>query len=183
MPQSDNRSPGASNHRAGEFVRLFVRHERHLYAYLLTVLGNPADAEDVLQQTSIVLWEKFEEFSADGDFMAWGIKTAYYTAKNFLRKNSRSRVTFSQPMFEAVAGRAASSGAEVNAVHEALETCLDGLPDADRELIQQRYEMEASVSSISESIGRSIHAVYRALSRIHVTLFDCVSSQLVAEDV
>lgn len=187
MSEPDGPATETSSQRAGEFVRLFVRHERRLYAYLLTVLGNPADAEDVLQQTSIVLWKKFEEFTdgdfADGDFTAWGIKTAYFTAKNHLRKQRRSHVLFSQQMVEAVAEHAAASNAEVNEVHEKLGDCLEKLPPRDRELIERRYELEASVQAIARHFGCSIHQIYRALSRIHESLFDCVSFGLTGKDV
>ena len=45
-----------------EFIRLLMENERRIYAYILTLLGNGADAEDVLQETSIILWDKFAEF-------------------------------------------------------------------------------------------------------------------------
>jgi len=182
MSQPQHDPHDQAGQRASEFVRLFVRHERRLFAYLLTLLGNAADAEDVLQQTSMILWEKFDTFVPESDFTAWGMKTAYFTAKNSLRKQGRSRVVFSQRMFEAVADRAAAGTAQVDAVHEALAECLDGLVEGDRQLIQQRYEWDVSVQSIARRLARSTHAVYRALSRIHAALFDCVSSRLAAEN-
>jgi RNA polymerase sigma-70 factor, ECF subfamily len=164
-----------------EFVKLFIRHERRLYAYLLSILGNAADAEDVLQQTSVVLWGKFTEFEPGSDFAAWGIRTAYLTARNHLRTQARSRVRFSQAMFEAAAERCASQLGEVDAIHEALGECLNRLPADDRGLIQQRYELDASVQSIADRVGRSVHAVYRALARTHAALLRCVTSRLAKE--
>jgi RNA polymerase sigma-70 factor, ECF subfamily len=165
-----------------EFVKFFIRHERRLFAYLLTVLGNAADAEDVLQQTAAVLWGKFAEFEPGSDFAAWGIRTAYLTARNHLRAQARSRVRFSQAMFEAAAERCAKELGEVDAIHEALGECLERLPAEDRELIQQRYELDASVQSIAERVGRSIHAVYRALARTHGALLRCVTNRLATEE-
>ena len=40
-----------------EFVRLLLRHERRIYAFIRSLLPNRDDAEDVLQETSIVLWK------------------------------------------------------------------------------------------------------------------------------
>ena len=45
------------------FLRLFLQNQRRLYAYILTLLPNRADADDVLQETSLVMWDKFD---ADG---------------------------------------------------------------------------------------------------------------------
>jgi RNA polymerase sigma-70 factor (ECF subfamily) len=169
-------------HRAGEFEELYVRHERRVYAYLLTVLGNTADADDVLQQTGITLWKKFCEFPAGGDFLPWAIRTAYFTAKNYLRKHARSRVVFSQRMFEAVAEQAARQVSRPDNLHDALEECLRHLPEADRDLIRRRYEQELPVKHLAEGLDRSIHHVYRALARVHSSLFDCVSAKLATED-
>jgi RNA polymerase sigma-70 factor (ECF subfamily) len=152
----------------GEFIQLFIRHERRVFAYLMTVLGNASDAEDVLQQTSAVLWAKFDEFAPGSDFAAWAIRTAYLTARNHLRAQSRSRVRFSQAMFEAAAARAAEKPAEADAVHEALGQCLERLPDADRDLIRHRYELDASAAAIAERLQQSVHAA----------LFHCVTQRI-----
>ena len=162
-------------------MRLFVQNERRLYAYALTVLGDATDAEDVLQQASVTLWEKFNEFSPGSDFAAWAIRTVYFTAKNFIRKGARSRVLFSEAMFEAACERAATRLAEMNQVHDALEDCVEQLSPDDREMVQRRYELDASVKAMAQQQGRSTHAIYRSLARIHSILFDCVSTKLAAE--
>jgi RNA polymerase sigma-70 factor (ECF subfamily) len=166
---------------AGQFVTLFLRHQRRVYAYLITVLGHAADAEDVLQQTGLILWEKFDQFDPETDFAAWAIRTAYFTAKNHMRKQRRSRVCFSEPMFEAAAQRAAAAGGEADDVQEALGECLKKLPPRDRELIRRRYELDASVKALADQMQRSTHAIYRALRRVHGLLFDCVSSRMAEE--
>ena len=165
-----------------EFVTLFVRHQRRVYAYLLTVLGNSSDAEDVLQQTAVVLWTKFDEFEPGTDFAAWAIRTAYLTARNHLRGQSRSRVRFSQAMFEAAADHAAAHVKEADLVHDALDECLKHLPMADRDLIRCRYELDTSVQSIAQRLEQSIHAVYRSLARIHSSLLRCVTGKIMAGD-
>jgi RNA polymerase sigma-70 factor (ECF subfamily) len=145
------------------------------------VLGNGSDAEDVLQQTCVVLWGKFGEFEPDSDFAAWAIRTAYLTARNHLRARARSRVRFSQAMFEAAAERCAERPGEADVVHEALGECLERLPAEDRDLIRLRYELDSSVQAIAGRVGRSVHAVYRALARTHAALLRCVTARLAAE--
>lgn len=169
-------------HDPGEFVGLFIRSERRVFAYLMTVLGHAGDAEDVLQQTCVILWSKFDEFEPGSDFAAWAIRTAYLTARNHLRGKSRSRVRFSQAMFEAAADQAAARSAQADAVHEALGDCLKRLPAEDQNIIRERYELDASVATIAERLARSVHAVYRSLARIHAALHRCVTSQLAAEE-
>ena len=49
--------------RTDQFIRLFSREEPRLHAYILTMVPNWSDAADILQETSAVLWKKFDEFS------------------------------------------------------------------------------------------------------------------------
>src|SRR6266566_4360654 len=80
------------------FLRLFLQNERRLYAYILTLLPNRADADDVLQEASLVMWDKFEEEHPPDDFAAWGCRIAYFKVLDAYRKKQRCRVRFCQAM-------------------------------------------------------------------------------------
>src|SRR5207249_11545384 len=56
------------------FLPLFLQNQRRLYAYILTLLPNRADADDVLQEASLVMWDKFDERAPPSDFTAWGCR-------------------------------------------------------------------------------------------------------------
>ena len=78
------------------FLRLFLQNERRLYAYILTLLPHRADVDDVLQDASLVMWDKFDEQHPPNDFTAWGCRIAYFKVLDFYKKRQRSRVCFSQ---------------------------------------------------------------------------------------
>ena len=78
--------PHAMN-KARLFLRLFLQNQRRIYAYVLTLLPNRADADDVFQEASLVLWDKFDESSPPDDFAAWGCRIAYFKVLDFY-KNS-----------------------------------------------------------------------------------------------
>lgn len=59
-------SRGAS----AEFVRLLTGNQRKLYAFILSLLRRPADADDVLQETNMVMWRKCAEFEPGTNFDA-----------------------------------------------------------------------------------------------------------------
>ncbi len=63
----------------------------------------------------------------------------------------------------------------------ALGLCVELLPSGDRQLIDARYRPGASTKSVSESLNRSVDAVYRALRRIHETLFNCIRRRVAEE--
>src|SRR3954468_11174561 len=85
------------------FLRLFLQNERRLYAYVLTLLPNRADADDVLQEASLVMWDKFDPDRPPDDFTAWGCRIAYFKVLDAYKRSHRSRVRFSQEMLERVA--------------------------------------------------------------------------------
>jgi len=55
-----------------------------------------------------------------------------------------------------------------------LDRCVEQLPETDRQLLRLRYSAGATAKSVAAAVGRSIHAVYRSLARIHEALHRCV---------
>jgi RNA polymerase sigma-70 factor (ECF subfamily) len=188
QPKSDRPDPtlgqpGAEPPRPAKskrFLRLFLQNERRLYAYILTLLPNRADADDVLQEASLVMWDKFDEGNPPADFAAWGCRIAYFKVLDFCKKRQRSRVLFSQPVLERLAETAAEQGAalQLDERREALAGCLEKLRPRDRELLASRFAEGATVQSAAAHDGRSVDAVYKALAKIRQALFDCVTRTL-----
>jgi RNA polymerase sigma-70 factor (ECF subfamily) len=52
------------------------------------------------------------------------------------------------------------------------------LPEDHRQIIQMRYRDEASIEKISHRLERTEGAIYRLLSRVRQTLFQCVERTL-----
>ena len=70
--------------REDELLNLLGTHRRQLFTFILGIVHNMDDAEDVFQQTSIVLWQKFDQFAKGTDFVAWACSIARFKAINFL---------------------------------------------------------------------------------------------------
>jgi RNA polymerase sigma-70 factor (ECF subfamily) len=177
--------PAAGAEAAGSaksklFLRLFLQNERRLYAYILTLLPNRADADDVLQEASLVLWDKFDERHPPDDFAAWGCRVAYFKVLDFYKKSRRSRVRFSQAVLERVAETAVEQAAtlQLDERREALAACIDRLRPQDRDLLARRFADGATTQSTAAQVGRSVEAVYKALAGIRKALFDCVTRTL-----
>jgi RNA polymerase sigma-70 factor (ECF subfamily) len=165
------------------FLTLFLKNERRLYAYVLTLLPHRADADDVLQEASLVMWDKFDERQPPVDFVAWGCRIAYFKVLDFFKKSQRSRVCFSQVMLERVAETAVEQAAtlQLDARREALADCIAKLKTPDRDLLIRRFAEGATTQSTADQLGRSVEAVYKALSKIRQGLFDCVTRTLAQE--
>ena len=165
------------------FLRLFLQNERRLYAYILTLLPHRADADDVLQEASLVMWDKFDDQQPPNDFVAWGCRIAYFKVLDFYKKKQRSRVCFSQPMLERVAETAVEQAGtlQLDIRSEALAGCLAKLNATDRRLLTLRFAQGATTQSAAEQAGRSVDAVYKALAKIRQVLFNCVNRSLAQE--
>jgi len=94
MRQSKDIRPPASHDTAERtelFVLLFAEHRDRLFGYILTLVGRRADAEDLFQETSLVLWRHFVNYNPERDFMPWARTIAFNQVRNYRRKQYRDR--------------------------------------------------------------------------------------------
>ena len=62
--------------RREEFAALLARVDRALFAFVFSMAPNRNDAEELLQETRVVLWEKFDDFAPGTNFLAWAYSIA-----------------------------------------------------------------------------------------------------------
>jgi RNA polymerase sigma-70 factor (ECF subfamily) len=176
----------AGEHDKGRaFLRLFVQNQRRLYAYILTLVLHRADADDVFQEVSLILWDKFDTAQPPNDFAAWACRIAYFKVLDYRKKHQRDRLQFNQELLDRLADSAFAQGGalQLEARNEALAGCISKLGAADRDLLARRFTEGASVQAIAAEAGRSAEAVYKALAKIRKALFDCVTRTLARGEV
>lgn len=159
-------------------MSLITRHQRQIFAYIYTLVPDRHDAEDLLQETSLVIWEKFDDFTPGTDFVAWACQIAWWRIRYARQKFARSKVVFDDEVLEKVAHTAHTMRPELDERHEALSRCLQKLAPRDRELLLTRYEPGCGVAEAAERSGRSMDAAYKALNRLRKLLHDCVTHEL-----
>jgi RNA polymerase sigma-70 factor (ECF subfamily) len=178
--QVDGLPESADDPRAG-FFRLYLAHQHRIRAYIFTLVPNRADADDLFQETSSVLWERFAEFTLGTDFVAWACRVAFWKVGNHRKKQARSRLLFDDRVFSLLAERAVELTPRLDARREALQECLGRLAERDRQLVLVRHEPGGNVERAAQVSGRSLLAAYKALQRIRKALFDCVTLRLIEE--
>jgi len=166
--------------KQGELVGLLTRNQRKIFAYIYTLVPNRADAEDILQETSVTIYKKFAEFELGTDFVAWANRIAWWKVKAAQQKFARSKVVFNEEVMEAVVATAGTMQAEMDERHEALGSCLKKLNERDRRMVLTRYESGSGVERAAAQAGRSRQAAYKALGRIRQLLLDCVTNEVEA---
>lgn len=166
------------------FSELLREGRGRVFGYLLALVQNLADAEDLYQQTALLLWEKFDQYQPGTDFGSWATTVAHFTALNFLRRQSRRRTLFSEAaLLRLSAVQAELKTADCTERSEALALCVAALPAAERRLVRLRYEGDRTVQEIAEQEQRTVGAVYTALSRIRKSLLACVERRVAREAI
>src|SRR4051794_3676119 len=162
MPMTNTKDERLEINLASEegFLQLFLANERRIFAFLLALVPVWSDAEDLLQETSVVMWRKLDGFEPGTDFGAWALSIARYQVLNHRKKQRRERVIFSEQTLELLADGMETLSQGADARRDALEDCLKKLKARDRELIQWRYQPGASTQGVADRVGHSIQAVY-----------------------
>jgi RNA polymerase sigma-70 factor (ECF subfamily) len=162
-------------------MALMTRHQRQIFSYIYVLVPNRNDAEDLLQETSLLICEKFHEFREGTDFVAWACQIAYWRVRYSRQKFARSKVVFDQEIVDVVAQTAGDMTEELDDRHEALAKCLEKLHSRDRDLLMARYEPGGGVEEAARRSGRTVPTAYKALARLRKLLLDCVSTRLAHE--
>jgi RNA polymerase sigma-70 factor (ECF subfamily) len=163
---------------AAEFAAILRQHETRLYGYIHSLVRDLNDADDLFQQTTLILWKKFAEFDRQRSFFSWACGIARLEVANFLRSRGRQRLYFSDDLnLLLVEAQAELSNEELEDRRDALARCVEKLRDRDRELLTECYSA-AGVHAAADGRGRSTHSIYNSLRRIRRALYECVNRTL-----
>jgi RNA polymerase sigma-70 factor, ECF subfamily len=174
-----NQPASASNDAPGEdFVRILTQSQRALYLFILPMVGRPADAEEVLQETNVVIWSKWFQFDPGTNFLAWGRAIARLEVFRFRRNRHHRMKLLGDEVVDLIADRSETQMVDAELRRDALTRCIEKLRDKDRELIRERYSGDISGDEIAERLGRPANSVYQSIGRIRKTLLECVQRQL-----
>lgn len=157
-----------------QFYRDLVNAQRGLYAFIVRLIPHAEDANDVLQETNVVILRKQKDFRVGESFDAWAAGIARYQVLAFRRDAGRERLVFSEPLLDKLAARGVPTVNRINVMFEAMELCRKKLSEADRQLLDYRYSDSLTVAEIANSLGRTPKAISQSLYRIRITLLECI---------
>jgi RNA polymerase sigma-70 factor, ECF subfamily len=156
------------------FVRVLLANQGNIHAYITSLLGNLQQAEEILQETNVVLCRESDQFSTITDFTAWACRIAYFQVLKYRKQRQRDRHTFDDSLLNMVAEEAAPCARELGKRRRALDECMGKLSDLQRNLIMRRYGSNGSVQLVAREYGRSPGAISQSLYRIRSALLKCV---------
>jgi RNA polymerase sigma-70 factor (ECF subfamily) len=167
--------------RSEAFVELVVTNQRRLYGYILTLLPDPNEASDVLQQTNVALWRDSHRFAEGTNFIAWAFRVAYFMVLEHREKSQRFKLRFSDTVLDNLAQEAQSFAEDDAARLSAMRLCVEQLPPTQQELVRRRYFEGEAVGGIAKSLGQTANALANSLYRIRRALWDCIHRRLTTE--
>ena len=167
-----------SSDRVDLFVRLLAQDQRRIFLFVVGMVPNMNEAEEIIQETNLLLWREFDTFQVGTNFAAWACRVALNQTRAWRKRKQRDRLEFGEAFLVAVAAEAVAEADRLEERAGALARCIEKLPERHRSLLRWRYEEDREVDAIGRELGRSPDAVYRTLSRIRHAIFDCVTQAL-----
>ncbi len=170
-----------SSSRIELFIKLLGVHQQQVHCYVLCLVPNAHDADDILQETNLFLWREFHQFEEGTNFVAWACAVAFNKVIAWRKQKSRDRLVYSDAFLTAVSGELIAGTERQEERANALNKCIERLPPQHRDLLELRYGASQNIEVIACKQGRSVDAVYRMLSRVRHALFECVGHSLPPE--
>ena len=161
-----------------EFAEYLRLHQSQLFGYIHSLVRDLNDADDLFQQTAVILWNKFEDFDRQRSFVAWACGVARFEVANFLRSCSRRRLYFTDELNEMlIEAQEDLMPEDFEERRTALVGCLGKLRDRDRQLLTDCYG-DCGVNNVAERHGRSPQSVHNSLRRLRRALYECIRRSL-----
>jgi RNA polymerase sigma-70 factor, ECF subfamily len=164
--------------RQDEFLKLFLKHEVDVKAFIASLLLDGHQRDDVFQEVALTLWQQVDAYDWQRPFAAWARGIAARKILQLRDQNARFPVAFSPETIQAILDAFERTEESVSGRMSALRECLKSLPADSRALLELRYERNLDCEQIARQTSRTLAAVYQALSRIRTRLEECVRKRL-----
>lgn len=173
-----------TSQKGSQLLQLFARHNRELRAYSRLILPSVDPIDDVMQEASIVIWEKQEQLRREDEFLPWAKTIVRNISFRHRRKLIRDRHVFDNELLERILTEEedeqdhARQGDKDAREYGALMACLNKLPEDRRQLILAPYGKPGAVKQMAEQSTRSPNSLYKLLQRLRSKLVRCMELEL-----
>ena len=156
------------------FLRVFLASEREILRYVMVLVPSVSDAEEIVQQTAVVLWEKFDQYDRSLPFTPWACRFALNVTRQWMDRRRRWQRLLTGDVAADLVHRQQRLSPEFDDRLEQLKVCLQKLSADQRDLVEGYYFRQLTVESLGQRTQKSVDAVYKALQRIRQQLGDCI---------
>lgn len=158
------------------FLKEFNLAHGALHVYLLAAVRDSHEADDLLQEVSLVLWSKFDQYDPSRSFTAWAIGIAKYKVLHS-RRSAATTNMLSSSVLEALADETTDlQGGHSPQDH--LAECLSRLSEPLRQILNLKYWERRSIAQIAQSLTRSSQSVAMMLVRARQSIRQCIQQRV-----
>ena len=173
---------GVKNGNAEAFEHLFSRYSPRIYRQAMHLLGNEAEAEEIMQEVFLTLYEKASTFRGDAAISTWLYRLTANAAISRLRRRTRRQEVLVDdylPQFQEDGHHAQSvvdwsMDLEQSLVRDEacqlLRQAIDELRPLDKAVVVLSDLEELPQRETSEILGLSVSAVKARLHRARLFL-------------
>ncbi|MEX0792283.1 MAG: sigma-70 family RNA polymerase sigma factor [Pirellulaceae bacterium] len=165
-----------------DFDQLLENHREKIFLYLMALVNDRDDADDLCQRISIVMWQKFDDFDHARSFLSWACGIARLEAYNFRRARSADRLIPQNDLPQLLA--VTLENFEQDPAEQrlaALRKCVQALPKLEQSFLHDIYWEGHSCDSIAEKLECSTRTFYNRMYLLRRRLLKCVSRRLRTE--
>src|SRR3954462_15206372 len=123
MSTNPERRPEDQSAAQQRFLSLFLRSEREIFRYVAVLVPNMADAEDIVQQTALALWEKFDAYDSSQPFTPWACRFALNKTRQWIERRQRWQALLKNGLAEELERRREELRPEIEIRLKHLESC------------------------------------------------------------
>lgn len=163
------------------FEVIVTEHRLTVFGLLFSLVRDRELAEDLTQETFLVLLRKIDEIDVSKPILPWLLGTARNLAANARRHQSVEQRLFLKGEVAAAfwedLGRS-DLGADWPDKFSALQQCREGLSPPQKEAVELFYKENQSCDSIASRLGVATSAIHNRLMRARRALRECIENKL-----
>jgi RNA polymerase sigma-70 factor (ECF subfamily) len=130
---------------------LYDRHSRLLYGLILRILADRGEAEEILQEVFVLVWNRAATYNPGlGPPAAWLVGIARNRAIDRLRANSARRRAFESVRVDVESNESPETNASLGEEQRAIRQALDAIPPEQRDLIEEAFFLGFTHSELAE---------------------------------
>ena len=162
--QNSNDNPDQASCDPAEMFRTLAG---PVYGYAMSVLGNPADAEEVLSETFLRVCKKCDQYHGRGRIRAWVFSIAHRLCIDVLRRKARHTKPMSLPEQLASGQPSPTVLTERHERETIISAAVEKLPPQQKEVVMLKIYGGLTFREISEALNMPLNT---ALGRMHQAL-------------
>ena len=163
---------------AEEFKQLFLPIRHLLFRSAFRIVGVTQDAEDILQEVYLKLWQKRDTIPKDGNLTGFCVTLTRNLSVDFMRRQHIKTVNDEPKEHDAVEERSAQEEMESHETQSGVMCIINRLPEAQKQVITMRDIEGLDYPDIAQATGMTEVNVRVSLSRARKYVREAIKLQL-----